>query len=345
MNGIFSALARNMTASHAPKVLRALRILSALATGTLLAFLISLFRPLIRPAGELLKPYMLPIPPHALEQTLLVLFLMLVAAFLRNLPMRVWRSLKVGLIPLADWAWMPAVTVFWIAYDLHHCLVAWGSLALAGLLTLTADEVGPGATKHREERPRVLESDLPVPEGGEDLLGRREIVEGLVRTVLFEQPEIVAVTGAYGDGKTSFLNLAVGELRKSAERNVPIIVRFSPWLAGDSDALVVSLLNSIVAEVNHLFVIPGLGRDAARYARTLLSLLPRTERLKDFIAEPSQEGRVEELATAIARTGRRVLVVLDDLDRMEARELETVFKVLRGSDRLSNIAFTFPLCL
>jgi hypothetical protein len=98
-------------------------------------------------------------------------------------------------------------------------------------------------------------------------------------------------------------------------------------------------LNSIVVELKGRFVVPGLGRDAARYARTLLSAIPKAEWLKDFIANPSQEQRIDAMAGHITRTRRRVLVVLDDLDRMEARELETVFKLLRGSDRLSNITF------
>jgi predicted KAP-like P-loop ATPase len=178
-----------------------------------------------------------------------------------------------------------------------------------------------------------------VPEGGEDRLGRRGMIEGLISTILLEEPEVIAVTGAYGEGKTSFLNLAVGELRKLEGDDRPIIVRFSPWLAGDSNALVLSLLNSIVVELKGRFVVPGLGRDASRYARTLLSAIPKAEWLKDFIESPSQGQRIDAMAGHIARTRRRILVVLDDLDRMEARELETVFKLLRGSDRLSNITF------
>ncbi len=70
-----------------------------------------------------------------------------------------------------------------------------------------------------------------------------------------------------------------------------------------------------------------------------MSVVPWTERLKDLVAEPSQEGRIVALVDRIASVHRRVLIVLDDLDRMEAKELETVLKFLRGSDKLSNITF------
>jgi len=57
----------------------------------------------------------------------------------------------------------------------------------------------------------------------------------------------------------------------------------------------------------------------------LLSAIPKAEWLKGFIADPSAGAANRRVGCHIARTHRRVLVVLDDLDRMEAKELETVF--------------------
>lgn len=194
------------------------------------------------------------------------------------------------------------------------------------------------ATKAEEPRCE-LEPDLPIPENGEDLLSRQDTIDGLISTLLLEEPTVIAVTGTYGDGKTSLLNLTIGKLKKLDESELPIIVRFSPWLAGNSNTLVLFLLNSIVAAIKERYVAPGLGRDAFQYARALTTVIPKAERLKDLFAEPSQEIQITTLATRIAETPRRVLVVLDDLDRMEAKELETVFKLLRGSDNLSNVTF------
>lgn len=319
--------------------MRAIKFFRAVITGTALAFLIALGRPLIAPAYELLKPYLLPFPPYARTQALIVGLLIIVTALLARVPEKIWRSLKLGLIPLEDSLWVLSTVIFWVALDLRHAFLA---IVIAGagvLLATSVDRIIESCLKVPTKGVSHVESDLPVPEGGEDLLGRRDIVDTLISTVLLEQASIVAVTGGYGDGKTSLLNLAVGEIRKLTGDDLPVIVRFSPWLAGDSNSLVLSLFNSIVAEVKNRFIVPGLGRDAARYARVLLSAIPRVERFKDFILERSQEQRIVALAEHIAKTQRRVLVVLDDLDRMGADELDTVFKILRGSDRLSNITF------
>jgi len=293
---------------------------------------------LLKPAHELLNSYLPPLPPHTLAQAIVVLILLFLMALFGKLPRKISRSVKLGLIPFPVWISVLSTAAFWVAYDSHHALLALAGIGFAALLSM-ASSLLTRSSPRLDKRPRSIESDLPVPEGGEDLLGRRDIVEGLVSMILLEEPAIIALTGAYGDGKTSLLNLAVGEIRKLEGDDLPVIVRFSPWLAGDSNSLVLSLLNSIVAEIKGRFVVPGLGRDAARYARTLLGAIPKAERFRDFIGERSQEQHITALTEHISRTRRRVLVVLDDLDRMGADELETVFKVLRGSDRLSNITF------
>lgn len=86
-------------------------------------------------------------------------------------------------------------------------------------------------------------------------------------------------------------------------------------------------------------MVPGLTHDAAQYAKTILTIVPKTARLSDLISEPSQEARIIALADRIAKTGRRILIILDDLDRMEAHELEKMFKIPRGSEKLSNLTF------
>lgn len=227
---------------------------------------------------------------------------------------------------------------FWLVLDASF-RTALGCVAFATLASIASAVAVAVSSTNEYAVTNLTESDLPIAEDGVDLLGRREIIDGLVSRILLEQPSVIALTGAYGDGKTSLLNLTVGKLKTLQETTRPVIVRFSPWLAGDSNTLVLSLLDSIVAEIKSRFFVPGLGRDATRYARTLLSIIPKVESLRNLISEKSQEQRIIALAQRIARTRQKILVVLDDLDRMRVDELETVFKILRGSDRLSNITF------
>lgn len=313
--------------------------LAAIAAGTTLAFLLRFLFPLIIPGEEILKAYVkqsLPVHTLAMAITVGIAVGAIIALIVR---VRIWRSLRLGLIRFPIWFWICLVAGFWVLVESHHYGFALETLVSAVVLLLVIKACArPSADAPRQDS-TIIEPDLPVPENGEDLLGRRPFVELLVSRILLEKPLVMAVTAPYGDGKTSFLNLVVGEIRKTQPEDLPIIVKFSPWLASDSNALVLSLLNSIVSEINKSYFVPGLKRDAVEYARTLLKVIPKLDSLKEILSEPSQEDRIHGLTRRISETGRRILVVLDDLDRMEAKELETVFKVLRGSEAFVNFTF------
>ena len=311
----------------------------AAAVGTLLALGVLLLLPLAAPVSESLNCYLagLDIPRYMSIEIVTALTCLAVAAHLAKLPGKCWRSLRLGLIPFPPWIWLLSFGGFWLLVESRRAKFAWLAIAVPGLLWLTARLLVAPHQEH--DGSRLIEPDVPLPEDGEDLLERGEIAEELAHRIWIDQPPIIAVTGGYGDGKTSLLNLSIGKLKKLGGNNVPVIVRFSPWLAADSNSLVLSLLNSVVAAIGEKYIVPGLGLDAAQYARVMLNMIPKADSLKEVFAEPSQEERISKLAQHIAKTQRRVLVVLDDLDRMDADELETVFKILRGSDNFSTITF------
>jgi hypothetical protein len=313
--------------------------LTAVAAGTTVAFLLRFFFPLLVPDEEILRAYVRrSLPPHAVAMAL-TFCIAILAIIIADVVARIWRSLRLGLIRLPLWFWVCAVAGFWLLLESRHFRLALGALVSAVVLSLVMRACARKTADTPRQDSLIFDPDLPVPEDGEDLLGRRPLVEELVSRILLEKPLVIAVTAPYGVGKTSFLNLVVGEIRKAEPAKLPIIVKFSPWLAGDSNTLVLSLLNSIVSEINKLYFVPGLKRDAMEYARTLLKVVPKLDSLKEVLSEPSQEDRILGLTRRILATGRRILVVLDDLDRMDAAEVGTVFKLLRGSEAFGQFTF------
>lgn len=101
-----------------------------------------------------------------------------------------------------------------------------GAAAVVVLIYSFVDQTIFASARTDGQRTRARPS--PVPEDGNDLLGRSDVIDALISTILFEQPVTIALTGAYGDGKTSLLNLTVGKLRKLEVEDIPIIARFSP---------------------------------------------------------------------------------------------------------------------
>jgi KAP family P-loop domain len=314
------------------------RFLAVVILGTGAAFLLLLLIPLIKPNGEILKTYgKQSLPIHSIVMAIVV-GVAFVVILLGSLG-KAWRSLRLGLVPFSSTIWFVCILIFWLSVELHVLWLAIAAIASPGAVALLIKGLRKHPKQNQSKGQEDFETDLPVPENGRDLLGRGETVETVVAKILLERPSIMAIIAPYGDGKTSFLNLLLGKLRKSEETDRPIIVKYNPWLAADPNNLVLSLFNSIVVEMRKTYFIPGLKRDALEYARTLLSAIPQLDRLKTFLQEPSQEEQIEKLAKRISATDRHILVVMDDLDRLQSSELETVFKVLRGSDAFVNLTF------
>lgn len=105
-------------------------------------------------------------------------------------------------------------------------------------------------------------ADVPISADAEDVLGTGAFADRLVRPLL-DAPGgpslVVGLYGAWGQGKSSVLNLLAARLRATAaEQTLPgaggattqgIVVRFNPWLYGDVAALLYAFFETLAAEI------------------------------------------------------------------------------------------------
>lgn len=77
----------------------------------------------------------------------------------------------------------------------------------------------------------MLHSDKPISNIEDDLLGRENFIDTLKRAILVQEIEtshVIGITGKWGDGKTSVINILKREI-KTAFVSDTIICDFSPW--------------------------------------------------------------------------------------------------------------------
>jgi predicted KAP-like P-loop ATPase len=158
-----------------------------------------------------------------------------------------------------------------------------------------------------------------------------------VRATVSDCAPVVALTGTYGDGKSSVLNLVANEIDA---RQDSVCVRFSPWLPGNEDSLVSSLFGTILKRLEKSLVVPSIKRDFLHFTRILFAAVPRVgSSLSEMVEKPSQEQRTADLRESLSRLPFRVLVLLDDMDRMPKNELNVLFKVLRGVPEFPHLSY------
>jgi hypothetical protein len=180
------------------------------------------------------------------------------------------------------------------------------------------------------------QSDDPIEGWDEDILERAPLIDSLSFSLLISRTPVIALFGEFGSGKTSTLNL----LRKHLQQKA-IVVSFSTWLPGSSDVLASNLLGDIAKECSKKYVIPGIRKDTRKLAGALAKNIPTLNAFSELFSDTTQRQDIEALGAAISQLPKRVIVLLDEVDRMQKSEILALLKIVRGISASSNLSFVY----
>jgi KAP family P-loop domain len=292
---------------------------------------------------------------NAYKSEFLAICLILAAALTVPTIAAIWRYLR------AWWAGIVSLTVVLSAFV--SAMLLWylpltmrgaiqGVLLLAGVISLELWRSGDATTIKTKRRMPSLKlpiqnrepsvetrwepssGDDPIMEWSQDIIGRASVVELLVEHIFVHRTPIVALHGGLGDGKTSVLRL----LRQSLAEHA-ITVSFSTWLPGSEETLAVDLFRDIATECRRMFYIPQLRKRAIAYARTISGSVSYLAGLREILPTQSQQQEVEDLRGTLARVPVPIVVLLDEIDRMQRDEIFLLLKILRGASSIPNVTF------
>lgn len=117
----------------------------------------------------------------------------------------------------------------------------------------------------------TVTGDNPIRGSADDTLGRSKLAKSFANQVLSldaSEGLVVGVLGAWGSGKTSFLNLARADLDAAGVA----VLDFNPWMFSGAEQLVESFFVELAAQLK---VRPGLaevGADLEEYGETFSGL-------------------------------------------------------------------------
>jgi len=177
-------------------------------------------------------------------------------------------------------------------------------------------------------------SDDPITDWKDDIIGRVSVVELLAEHALHLRTPVVALLGGLGDGKTSVLNL----FRNTIEEHA-IVVSFSAWLPGSEATLAVDLFRDIASECRKYLVVPELRKRGLAFARVVSGSVGYLAGLRELIPTRSQKDELHELRQVIAQLPLPVVILLDEIDRMQKDEVLVLLKILRGAPSIPNVMF------
>ncbi len=189
-------------------------------------------------------------------------------------------------------------------------------------------------------------ADEEIADEKDDLLASGGQAKSFAETVLASgaHPGLVfGVDGPWGVGKTSFINLAEHYWESAADK--VIVCRFEPLRYASEPDLADRLIRDLSAAIQSKVFAPEFRPAASRYSRLIKGKADVSFLGFKLSLEPSQET-VDELLDNIdevlRRIGRRVIIVIDDLDRLDAKTTNNVLFATRRTFKLSQA--TYVLC-
>lgn len=183
--------------------------------------------------------------------------------------------------------------------------------------------------------------DDPISDDGEDRLGRLDFVDGLYNQVIeypFLTSFVFGLYGKWGEGKTSVLNL----LNRRLERNDKYIVfNFDPWNFSSEEALVKGFYRGLYQAFNEKFFLPNFKKLLSKYQDVFTSGLKLSGvNIDIFWRDYSGEKLKIEIENLIETTGKRLIILIDDIDRLQSKEeIHQVFKLTKLSAEFKKTIF------
>lgn len=183
-----------------------------------------------------------------------------------------------------------------------------------------------------------METDQPILKSAQDRFDRKHFAQRIaevIRTRGDKSGLVVGIHGPWGEGKTSVLNMILEELRVDDKT---IIIPFNPWRFQEEAVLLRAFFFDVAKRLDASLSTRGekLSSIANDYA-DVLSVIPgygsaATGILKNWTrkrANVDVDALRQRFESALYNSSKRAVVVMDDIDRLDKAEVQTVFRLVK----------------
>ena len=208
----------------------------------------------------------------------------------------------------------------------------------------------------------MLYSDSPIKDLGEDYLQQEKFVNRLksVITDYNSQDSLtIQLRGEWGSGKSSVLNMLKNSLEEDSEKG-PLVMYFNPWNFSTKNELIKSFfkelsvifkenmgdeefsklndyLNLIMSSVVSLTPLFGADSFFSIIANIFSNILIWIS--KRSVDEKNLVDVKNKLNSLLIKNNRKIVVMVDDIDRLTNIEIEQVFQLTKSIADFSNMIY------
>lgn len=209
-------------------------------------------------------------------------------------------------------------------------------------------------------------TDRAITNIEDDLLGRASFSKQLGQAIYEYKGKdslVIGLFGRWGTGKTSVINMSFQTIEQLAQddEKKPLLVRFAPWNYSDKDNLIFLFFNELKAKVDaddSDKMRNKVGKALADYSGVFeaASLIPYVGSILapilkstakaggEYLAQGSDlDSLRKKLEKALLEVDRKIIVLIDDIDRLSNSQIRDIFQLVKQVADLPNIIYILAM--
>lgn len=159
---------------------------------------------------------------------------------------------------------------------------------------------------------------------------------------------VLALNGAWGSGKTTIINYIVSYIKQFPKKEQPVIVYFNPWLFTGDEKMLMHFFKQLQVSFEEEKV---LSKDVLNKWVQLLELLSDSYDdvpswgkfviglLKKFTKASDIEKLRQSITSDLKGKGKKILVIIDDIDRLTSEEIRQIFRIIKAVADFPNVVY------
>ncbi len=209
----------------------------------------------------------------------------------------------------------------------------------------------------------------------QDALGFTDSAESMAKSILngkYPEGFVIGIDGDWGSGKTSFINFVCASLKEQyaeflkeqspealkALPNEFTVIKFNPWLHSTQENLIAAYFKFLSESTKDTFgndkaikkafanIIDITNITATAFAgfTPYGAVLPLVSMIMKWFSEllrklPTLESQYDSIHKSFTKAKKPLLVIIDDLDRLDRAEIKTMLKLVKSVGKLPYVTY------
>ena len=187
--------------------------------------------------------------------------------------------------------------------------------------------------------------DAPVSRREDDRFGRWPFSERVASTIAARSDPssiVIAIYGRWGDGKTTVLNFIRGALKPWT--NI-VCIDFNPWRFDSETALLQGFFQALASVLDRSLIYrrERIGKLLRDYGSLLTlvsgSMATIAKERGSAAADVSLEELKKRIEGILREENRRVVIFMDDIDRLNKEEIQAIFRLIKLTADFENTTY------